>query len=74
MREAELRDLAKYQACEIGDCAIQISYLTAHGEWDKLAVTLQRHRKAIDILAGITGQLLPIVPSENPRKPRKGAV
>jgi hypothetical protein len=70
MREAELRDLAKYKAADISDCALAVAYLVAHGEWDKLAATLTRHRKAIDELAGITSQLLPIVPVEQPRKGR----
>lgn len=61
--KAELADLAKYRACELADGMIQITYLVSHGEWDRLALALGRQRATIDVLAGITSQLLPMVPT-----------
>jgi hypothetical protein len=58
----ELVDLAKYRSTEITDSAIQIAYLTAHGDWDRLPQILKRQMDTLNTLAGIVSQLLPIVP------------
>ncbi len=59
----ELTDLAKIRCSNVEDWCIQLAHATAREDWDVVAQTCTNLQHAVNILAGITGQLLPVVPT-----------
>lgn len=62
--KSELIALAKIRVGNVSDWTIQLAHLIGTEEWDEAAVVATNQMQALNILAGIIAQLLPIIPSK----------
>lgn len=61
--QAELIALARIRVSNCSDWAIQLAYLVADEKWDAAAQVCVQQQQALNILAGLIAQLLPVVPT-----------